>query len=209
MIPSRLSHVALAGCLLPIALTGCLGLKPAVDTTRFYVLTAAPPAARAPASAPGPTVMLGRVEVADYLRSPQLAIRVESNRIEYSGLHHWAEPLHAALPRVIEENLLLRLAPRPSANGSAATREIRLSFQRFDLTPAGTARTEVICRVLDAASREPVAEKRLAWESRATVSPSDFGAGVATLSAQLGTLADEAIALAQGTLPITGPGRGQ
>ncbi|MCB1127019.1 MAG: membrane integrity-associated transporter subunit PqiC [Verrucomicrobiae bacterium] len=194
-------RMLLTGALLAVGLTACVNLKPAEDTTRFYVLTASRPASETAAPSGAPRILLGRVEVADYLRAPQLAFRAAPNRIGYADLHQWAEPLDAALPRILEQDFLLRLGSGNAALPDGPTREVRFSFLRFDLTPNGETRTEVICRVIDPASRQVLVERTLLRETAATAGVTGFDEAVASLSGQLGELADEAIALARAARP--------
>jgi uncharacterized lipoprotein YmbA len=201
MNPNQHLRPALATVLIAFTLAGCLNLKPAVDPTRFYVLTATVADPELPTGSAPSHVVLGRVEVADYLRAPQLAFRVTPNQIEYANHHQWAEPLDAALPRILGENFLSRLTTGSPSVAVTPPREVRFSFLRFDLTRDGTARVEAICRVIDGTSRKVLAERQLARETTTTPNGTDFDIAVAALSAQLGELTDEAIALAQTTRP--------
>lgn len=145
----------LATLLLTVGLTGCLGLKPHVDPTRFYVLTAT---AEAGAKEPGEKVTLGRVELPDYVRTPRIPLRVSNHEIQYSDLHQWAEPVEDAVPRVLAENLLRRLGPERFRSGPMPTHlvahEIQVGISRFDVEPAGLAVLEAICRRVDHETRE-------------------------------------------------------
>lgn len=90
-----------AGCSLPQA-------QP--DLTRYYVLTAVPPAAPvAPAAeAAVPRVFLRTVTVPEYLRGKIMVVRLAQNEVRYVDEARWAEPLEPGLARVLREDLAQR-----------------------------------------------------------------------------------------------------
>jgi uncharacterized lipoprotein YmbA len=85
---------------------GCSLLAPKKDPTRFYELTAAETAGKAPAASPTarPPLLLA-VEVDGYLQNPSLAERVTPNRIAYLPFDQWAEPLGEGLTQVLKQSL--------------------------------------------------------------------------------------------------------
>jgi uncharacterized lipoprotein YmbA len=99
----RLTLLALACAAL---LGGCTLLSgPKVEPTRFYVLTSAP--ARPTMSTL--LIGLGPVRFPGYLDRPQMAMRVDANRIEYSEWARWAEPLKDNFERVLGSDLSAQL----------------------------------------------------------------------------------------------------
>lgn len=90
---------------------GCQLLPPsAVDTTRFFVLTAsmATPAAPTAESKPDARLQIGlrQVELPAYLRaSKSMVVRDGANEIRYQDYSRWAEPLDAGINRVLMERL--------------------------------------------------------------------------------------------------------
>jgi len=90
---------------LGLFLTGCSGLipPPQTDPTRYYVLTGPPPA---PAAVGGQLrVGLQRVELADYLKSPDMIVRQGTNELTLQDYARWGEPLDAGIARLLRENL--------------------------------------------------------------------------------------------------------
>jgi uncharacterized lipoprotein YmbA len=90
---------------LALLLAGCGGLIPAAQTdpTRYFVLTGPPPA---PAAAAG-TLRLGlhRVDLAAYLKSPDLIVRQGTNELFLQDYARWGEPLDAGIARLLQERL--------------------------------------------------------------------------------------------------------
>src|SRR5262249_39825129 len=93
--------VLLVGLAAITTLPGCLGLKPARTTARYFLLT--PVAAGSPSSAaaaPPLTIGVGVVKLPDYLFKNQMAIRKGTNEITYSLTSLWAERLGNGFQRV-------------------------------------------------------------------------------------------------------------
>lgn len=181
-----------------LSLSACVKLKPALDPTRFYLLAAATDLApvEAPTStAATPPLRLGRVELPDYLDRPGLAWRVAPNRIVYSDLDQWAERLSASVPRVLTANLLTLLGPARLLTGvhpgDGEVREIQLTVLRFDLTPAGEARMDAVCRWVDYRTRNLVAQRPLSASASFDPAAVDRSEAVAALSSCLAELARE------------------
>ncbi len=134
---------------------GCALLRPGADTTRFYLLTAAPPALTEETTAPGIEVTLGRVEVPRFLESPAMAVRVDSHELRFAGGHHWAEPLDRAVNRVLRDWLeaspaVGRVVGYPARSAKTGAPEVRVSLIRAE----GVALPE----------EPPRAEFEAAWE---------------------------------------------
>jgi uncharacterized protein len=92
-------------------LGGCQLLPPgAVDTTRFFVLTASTTPGTATAeSKPTKRLQIGLrpVELPAYLRATKsMVVRDGANEIRYQDYSRWAEPLEAGVNRVLSERLL-------------------------------------------------------------------------------------------------------
>jgi hypothetical protein len=114
------------GLALTAALTGCNVIPAAQnDPTKFYVLSAprgqAPESqANAPAGRVPPTensaaanppaakkVRLGlkTVEVANYLKGPEMVVRSGTNEVTMQEYARWAEPIQAGVTRLLREQL--------------------------------------------------------------------------------------------------------
>ena len=89
-------------CLL---LAGCGGLipPPQTDPTRYYVLNGPPPA---PAAVGGQLrVGIRTVELAAYLKSPDMIVRQGTNELVPQDYARWGEPLDAGIGRLLRERL--------------------------------------------------------------------------------------------------------
>jgi uncharacterized lipoprotein YmbA len=195
----------LAGTTLVLtALTGCLNLKPASDPTRFYVLTArcaAPTNATTAATSEAPLLMLGWVEVADYLQRPEQAWRMAPNHVAYSHVDQWAEPLGDALARVLKEDLLRLLGPERFFTGlnpgERKTHEIQIDILRFDLKPTGEAQIEAHCRIVERRTHQLLKQQALAATQPFDPQNKDHTAAAVALSEALADLARQVAAMAQ------------
>jgi uncharacterized lipoprotein YmbA len=89
---------------LALLLAGCSGLIPApqTDPTRYFVLTGPPPAAAAGGSL---RIGLRTVELAAYLKSPDMIVRQGTNEIALQDYARWGEPLDAGIARLLRESL--------------------------------------------------------------------------------------------------------
>ena len=81
-----------------LLLAACAGPAPKES---FYVLSA-PPAAATGAT---PRVLVGTVSMPEAVDRTAMVIRVGPNQVDIDDANRWAEPLKAALPRVLAENL--------------------------------------------------------------------------------------------------------
>lgn len=100
----RLSISVLLAFLL-LLLEGCLGLKPAPDQSKFFVLA---PRTWTDTPAPYPcdlNVAVVRVEFSEYLDNSQIATRLSPEEISYNAWMRWAEPLSNGLGRALITNL--------------------------------------------------------------------------------------------------------
>ncbi|HEY5227397.1 MAG TPA: ABC-type transport auxiliary lipoprotein family protein [Opitutaceae bacterium] len=90
------------------ALSGCNVVQPAQDDpTRYFVLT--DPAAQAiPAviTSGAPRVGLRAVRLESYLKHREMVVRTGANEVQFKDYRRWAEPLDAAVGRVLRTSLL-------------------------------------------------------------------------------------------------------
>jgi uncharacterized lipoprotein YmbA len=99
-----LKSLGAGGCLL---LASCTVIPPPQsDATRFYVLSEVPRAGGGAGEGAGTLrVGLRNVEVASYLASRDIVVRNGSNEVVLNDYARWAEPLDAALTRVVRARL--------------------------------------------------------------------------------------------------------
>ncbi len=97
------AFVALSAALL----AGCSVLpETQPDLTRYYVLTSPPARAETPVETAAPIrVLLRPVVAAEFLRSQIMPVRVGDNELRFVDQARWAEPIEAALTRVLTERL--------------------------------------------------------------------------------------------------------
>ena len=94
-----------AGCLLG-GLAACNVAQPAQDDpTRYYVLSDTEGQAPAP-QAVGARIGLKTVKLAGYLRRKEMVVRTGGNEVEFRDFRRWAEPLDAAITRIVKARLL-------------------------------------------------------------------------------------------------------
>jgi len=92
---------------LALLATGCFNLKPAVDPTRHFILTAQIPLPDHPKFNTGKTAFgLGVVRVPDYLQNQALAVRKQEEELVYLEDFRWAEAVEEGAGRVLSINLI-------------------------------------------------------------------------------------------------------
>ncbi len=80
---------------------------------------------------------IGPVRLPEYLQRPQLVTRLDSNRLQLTDGHRWAEPLADNITRVIRENLTLllennRLHRYPWQRSLAVDRQLIIDIMHFE-----------------------------------------------------------------------------
>jgi uncharacterized lipoprotein YmbA len=179
-----------------VATGGCSLLAPRPDPSRFYVLTATETAAvgTMPRDA---ALLLGPITVSTYLQRPQVATRVPPNRIEYSQLSRWAEPLEANVARVLAGNLAVLLATEevytyPAFPAGPLVLQIALRIERLERGPAGEAEIVAQWTIRDPKRGVDLDAKRRALTEAA--GSADMDASVEALSRAFGRLSREVAA---------------
>jgi uncharacterized protein len=99
---------SLGAFLLLSALPGCNVVQPAQDDpTRYFVLS--DPAAQAAPTVPSsgaPRLGLKTVRLESYLKHREIVVRTGANELQFKDYRRWAEPLDAAVGRVLRTSLL-------------------------------------------------------------------------------------------------------
>lgn len=101
----------------------------------FYTLSSQPPANASQSS--GPAIFVGPVSVPEAVDRNGMVLRTSANEVEISEQYRWAEPLKAAIPRVIADTLSRELGTsRVLTSRSAAALpvdyRVAIEIQRFD-----------------------------------------------------------------------------
>lgn len=121
-------------------IAGCTtGLGGRTPPSRFYLL--------APLAAPtdqggGPSLGIGPIRLADYLDRPQIVTRSDRFRIELGEFDRWAEPLDAAVSRVLAADLAAllgsdRVRRYPWRDPRNVEVQVEVDVLRFDGPVAG------------------------------------------------------------------------
>ncbi len=98
-------------CLILIAslfLSGCIGLSPSEDPTRFYLI--APPTDRTTSGSEATAdskinIGIRRVVAPEYLHSSKMAVRKGGYEISYSEFNRWGEDVERSIARTVAHSL--------------------------------------------------------------------------------------------------------
>ena len=128
--------------LLAILVAGCAGSPP----SNLYTLSAIGTAASESQSlqAPPAVIAIGPVSLPDYLDRPQIVTRQSAYELELAANDRWAAPLYDMLPRVLVEDVALRLpfnrvAAFPQVGDASFDYRIAVDVSRFDVDATGEA----------------------------------------------------------------------
>lgn len=155
--------LGLATSALAFFAAGCQVLPRAQpDPTRFYMLTSPlPPPPGAPEAAGGITIGLRPVELPAYLRtSRSMVVTRGANELEFRDYDRWAEPLEAALARVLRDALAQtetvgRVATFPFGSDPSRKFDVAVRVVHFEGVQQGdrrVARFVAAYEILDAQS---------------------------------------------------------
>jgi uncharacterized lipoprotein YmbA len=136
-----------------------IACAPAALPTRFYVLTAVPPAGGAPLTTRDVTVGVGPVVLPGYLDRPQIVTRTGGDEIDLAQFDQWGEPLRSAVPRVLAEDLAARVPTEriilfPWRGTRTVQYQVAVEVLRFEGKPGGEVMLRARWRLLDASGRE-------------------------------------------------------
>lgn len=148
----RIAPYGRMGCLAALlALGGCASTPPSA----FYQLQTSSELALA-AENQGPAILLGPLEVADYLQREVVVQRTLEGNLQLGGAARWAGSLEDDIARVLLRELSGRtgssqVALYPDRVGFTPQVQVLLSISRFDAGPDQPAVLEAQWRLLDAA----------------------------------------------------------
>lgn len=151
------SRVVILGCSLMI-LGGCATTEP----SRFYLLhpiASSEQEAQVVKEERGVTVVVGPVELPEYLDRPQIVTRVGKNELMLAEFDQWAESLNPNILRVLAENLSILLSTDwifmyPWTRSSKIDYQIELLVIRFDGTLGDSVILDALWAILKGDSRE-------------------------------------------------------
>lgn len=101
----------------------------------FYTLSA--PAPVEPSGQPTISVVVGPVTVPEAVDRTPMVVRTGPNQVDIEDLHRWAEPLKAAIPRVLAAHLArdfgtARVSSSRQASGGDADYRVGVDVSRFE-----------------------------------------------------------------------------
>ena len=127
------------GLLLALFVAGCAGSPP----VNLYTLSAAPAPAADTRSPQSPAVVaVGPVTLPDYIDRPQIVTRKSAYQLDLAAYDHWAAPLYDMLPRVLVEDVALRLPSDrvvafPQVSEASFDYRVAVDVSRFDVDATG------------------------------------------------------------------------
>ena len=88
------------------------------------------------------TVVVGPIEIPEYLDRPQIVTRSGSHRLTLAEFDRWAEPVKQRFPRVLAENLAVLLATdrvvvAPWQSAASLDYRVAVDVIRFEGAPGG------------------------------------------------------------------------
>ncbi len=205
MKPLRLSPVVLGLGLLLLA--GCDVIPaPQADPTRYYVLSDSGPAPAEASVGPGLRLGLRSVELAGYLKSPDLIVRRGPNELAPQDYARWAEPLDSGIARLVRDQLradpaVSRVYQQPFPLDADRDYDVSVAVARCE-GGAGSAHFAATVEISTAGDNPHLVARRTflapdaAWDGR------DFGRLAGLLSADVQALGKDIVA----ALPSSRPG---
>lgn len=175
--------------LLLALLAGCAG----APSPRYYTLAAVPAAATAPAAVEPARIVVGPVNLPEYLDRRPVVTRDNAYAVRLATSDYWAAPLQDQVPRVLVADLASRLpADRiesfPQLSGSPGDYRIAVDIDRFDVDASGLATLTAHWWIYGKSAPQALQAGETTLQQQAEAA--DYDAGAAALSATLGSLAD-------------------
>ena len=174
-------------------LGGCATTEP----SRFYLLhpMASPEQeAQVTKEEDGVTIVVGPVELPEYLDRPQIVTRVSKNELKLAEFDQWAESLNPNILRVLAENLSILLSTDwifmyPWTRSSKIDYQIELLVTRFDGTLGDSVVLDALWAILKGDSREVLLTSKSTLKQ--PTGGQDYGALVSAKSQALANLSRE------------------
>lgn len=195
-----LAALAAAGVL--VLLAACNVVPPAQDDpTRYFVLSDSPalPAQAAPAAG-GLRIGLRSVRLEGYLKHREIVVRSGDNEVEFRDYRRWAEPLDAAVGRLLRGTLLAspgvaQVQAEPFSPDQDRDYDVSIEVRRLEGATGGAARFRAsfsaMVEVSTAGANAHVVSRKLfiapdaAWDGR------DYDRLASLLTADVAALGQE------------------
>jgi uncharacterized lipoprotein YmbA len=176
--------------LVTVLVSGCA----TTPTASFYALSAPPSAGSA--STDGRTILIGPVDLPEYLQRPQIVSRA-GTRLVVDEFHRWGGRLEEEFVRVLSRRLGSLLGTQqvfayPSRVVADADHRVALDVRRFDGMLGGEVVLDVAWSVVDERSGEVVATRQQRYV--AVAGAADYDAYAEALSGLVGQFADDVAA---------------
>jgi uncharacterized lipoprotein YmbA len=188
-----------------LLLAGCDVIPPPqADPTRFYVLSDGPPAP-AEAATSGLRIGLRSVELAGYLKSPDLIVRRGPNELSPQDYARWAEPLDAGIARLVRDQLradpaVSRVYLQPFPLDADRDYDVGISVGRCE-GGAGAAHFTAVVEISTAGATPHLVARRTFVAPDAAWDGHDFGQLAGLLSADVQALGKDIVS----ALPSAAP----
>lgn len=176
-----------------IALCGCLSLKPARQTARYFVLS--PVVGAPPASSPPLAIGVGIVKVPDYLFKDTIAIRKSTNEVAYILADLWAEHVNIGFQRVLAANLSTLVPANQIRLSEWRTSDVAVgvyvTLEQFDVDEHGQGVLIAWWRVTSPAGDKVLKSAQFRSKLNGPAPQADPQGATATLSSLIGQLSSE------------------
>jgi len=133
-----------------LIISGCAS----TDPSKFYTLHSIKSSNIVQQSSPYELfIMIGPVEIPDYLDRPQIVSRTNQNEITFSEFQRWAGSLKDDITRVLSEDLTEILSEdaisvSPWEWGITSDYRIGVHIRRFDIMPEGSVLLNARCTLI-------------------------------------------------------------
>jgi len=194
-------------CVLSLGLlfAGCGGFipPPQPDPTHYYILTGPLPASSDAAVTGHLRLGLKSIDLASYLRTPDLIVRQGTNELVLQDYARWGEPLEAGISRILRERLraapgVERVYTQPFPLDADRDYDVAISVLRCEGGPAAghgrAAQFAATIEITTAGADARVVARRTFVASPASWDGSDFAQLAALLSADVDALGQEIVA---------------
>jgi uncharacterized lipoprotein YmbA len=194
---------ALVAAAATLALSGCLNLKPAQQSAKYYVLSPSVPAATNSAPAPG-AIGVAQTKLPDYLFRDAFAVRKSNNEINFLLMDSWAERLNVGFQRVLAADLSARVPAQIRLSEwrmADVTAGVYVTVEQFDVDEQGQGVLVAWWRVVSPAGDKILKSGQFRAKLSGPVPGIDTKGAVATLSALIGQLSEEIAAAVREAVP--------
>jgi uncharacterized protein len=192
-----------------VVLCGCLDLKPARPTARYFVLSSLPGTAAARTT--HLAVGIGQVKLPAYLFKESLAVRKGTNEVEYVEGALWAEQLSSGFQRVLAADLA-SLLPTDQVRLSGWRREdvaleVQITVEQFDTDTAGGGVLVAWWRIMSPGGEKLLKAGRFSAVQKGPAPQANPEGAIATLSRLLADLSRELAEAIKGVASQSPTGR--